>query len=385
MADVLQQKYREYLERKYNSERRNRLHSEKMLKFKWLNLLQNERIDKDCEYLANYSDHFRRLCEQKRERIDLMLSEIMDNSKTDKHFNKKHCEQLRNCEIYYSERVKEMMNSYGAKIMELHSAFANNQKLIDEEEDKAELKISAIDSTLGELFEERELKKKVLMRGWLDEMKNRTYEEINIENSKYETQISRLRNELVNTEVDYQRKALKYQAQYDMLQRKDAESKDIIIGQNRRLSELSSEITNLKDKLRECHKGHELLCKEMCTIKGDLQSKLKILKSDCIRVRQGLRNDCEFALERLSSCSENIKEQVRIFERLIAKNNKISESTNLKRTSGIKVKLESLRARRSNLEKRNSQLKQSLSEYLSGISIDEKSESINPLLIINRR
>ena len=60
-----------------------------------------------------------------------------------------------------------------------------------------------------------------------------------MDSNKYETEANNLRKSIQNVEAEYEREALKYRAQYNMLVRKDKESVDIISKQNARLKELT--------------------------------------------------------------------------------------------------------------------------------------------------
>lgn len=208
------------------------------------------------------------------------------------------------------------------------------------------------------------------------------YEEMNIASSKYEAELNAYRNKILAVESDYEREALKYRAQYDMLLRKDNESVEIITKQHTRIKELQDDINGLKEHLQEFNKDEVLRDTEIKDIKTSIYAILQRMKSETFESLNSLNSKTKKTLVKLHNSLGELKQLESTVTKILEQHyrlKKISQES----LAQICDKRLCLQAKKTSLEEKFEALKGSLKDFLSGISVDNESEKVNPLLIIN--
>lgn len=326
--------------------------------------------------------HFASLVERKKRTISAMLDGLGEEEMQRRAFQQRHARKLRDIEHRYRQRVVEAHAEYTRHVGALHSHFVTLRARIDEEQSAALVRLRYVRHLVHQQHRGEELRKRIDFRGWQDELKNKMYEDMNIASSKYEAEMNRCRNVILKVEAEYEEEAIKHRAQYDMLMRKDADSVETITKQHSRIKELQDDINGLRENIVEFSKDELLRDLEIGQIRSAIHDMLKAMKKETVQRRNVMDEESQGILVKLHDTQRNLEEFLGAITKIL------DVHSRLKRIScepicEIAAKKVALQTKKSALQDKYEALKGSLKDYLSGISVDNESEKINPLLIIN--
>jgi len=381
-SKVKEESYEKYLTNQFNNESKWTNSNQKLLEANWTKLLDEQNEKLKSQKLGKLEGHFRHIVEEKKKAVASMLESLNEDENQRVHFQQRHLQKLRDIENLYQKMVLEVYTRYIEQVTSLHISALQFKGKSEEDQQNQLKRLEYINYLINQNQSNEEMKKKIDFRGWKDELKNKMYEEMNIASSKYEAELNAYRNKILAVESDYEREALKYRAQYDMLLRKDNESVEIITKQHTRIKELQDDINGLKEHLQEFNKDEVLRDTEIKDIKTSIYAILQRMKSETFESLNSLNSKTKKTLVKLHNSLGELKQLESTVTKILEQHyrlKKISQES----LAQICDKRLCLQAKKTSLEEKFEALKGSLKDFLSGISVDNESEKVNPLLIIN--